>query len=138
MKNIDELLQERGVRVTAMRILIYKLLENMNRAVSLNDLENRFDKVDRTTLFRTIKTFTEKGLVHKIDDGSGITKYARCETGCNCQIETDLHLHFHCNICHETRCLSDYKLPNIKLPDGYIAENVNLVVKGICNTCSSL
>ena len=138
MKNIDQLLESKGIRVTAMRLLIYKLLADRDRAMTLSDVENAFDKADRTTLYRTIKTFTEKGIVHQIDDGSGITKYALCEEGCSCQIETDLHLHFHCNVCQETICLTDHKIPTIKVPDGYVAENVNLVIKGICDKCSGL
>ena len=99
-------------------------------------IENAFYKADRTTLYRTIKTFEEKGIVHQIEDGTGITKYALCEKGCNCEIETDLHLHFHCNNCNETICLTDHKIPQIKVPDGFVSENVNLVVKGICDKCS--
>ena len=100
--------------------------------------ENAFEKVDRTTLYRTVKKFEEKGIVHKIDDGTNITKYALCEKGCNCEIETDLHLHFHCNSCNETICLTDHKIPQIKVPNGFISEDVNLVVKGICDKCSGL
>ncbi|MGB8706106.1 MAG: transcriptional repressor, partial [Gillisia sp.] len=94
-------------------------------------------KSDRTTLYRSIKTFEEKGVVHKIDDGTGITKYALCEEGCNCEIENDLHLHFHCTSCHETICLTDYKIPQISLPKNFKAEDVNLVVKGICDKCNN-
>jgi len=104
----------------------------------LIDIENSFEKSERTTLYRTIKTFEEKGIVHQIDDGSGVTKYALCVQGCSCEIETDLHLHFHCNNCDETVCLTDYKIPKITVPNAYIAENVNLVVKGICDKCSGL
>ena len=83
-----------------------------------------------------VKTFEEKDIVHQIDDGTGITKYALCEQGCNCDIKTDLHLHFHCNNCNETICLTEHKIPQIKVPDGFVSENVNLVVKGICDKCS--
>lgn len=139
MKNeTDRLLETHGIRVTAMRLLIYKFLVEKQVAVSLSDIENNFEKADRTTLYRTIKTFEEKGIVHQIDDGSSITKYALCEKGCNCEIETDLHLHFHCNNCNETVCLTEHKIPQIKVPEGFVSENVNLVVKGICDKCSGL
>ena len=46
-----------------------------------------------------LKNLRENDIVHQIDDGTGITKYALCEEGCSCDIKTDLHLHFHCNIC---------------------------------------
>ena len=119
-----------------MRLLIYKFLAAKDIAVALSDIENAFDKADRTTLYRTVKTFEEKDIVHQIDDGTGITKYALCEKGCSCEIETGLHLHFHCNNCNETICLTEHKIPQIKVPNGYISENINLVVKGICDKCS--
>ncbi|MGY0392205.1 Fur family transcriptional regulator [Bizionia sp. KMM 8389] len=136
MIRIEQLLKQQGIRVTAMRLLIYKFLAQKDVAVTLSSVEQAFDKIDRTTLYRTIKTFEEKDIVHQIDDGTGITKYALCEQGCNCEIETDLHLHFHCNNCEETVCLTDHKLPKIQVPKGYVAENINLVVKGVCNKCS--
>lgn len=138
MQTVEHILEDKAIRVTAMRLLIYKFLAEKQVAVTLSDIEHAFDKVERTTLYRTIKTFEEKGVVHQIDDGTGITKYALCETGCNCDIETDLHLHFHCNICNDTVCLTDHKIPQIKVPKGFISEDVNLVVKGICDKCSAL
>lgn len=137
MQTIDHLLESKNIQVTAMRMLIYKILAEKQIAVSLSDIENAFVKADRTTLYRTIKTFEEKGVVHQIDDGTGITKYALCEESCNCELETDLHLHFHCNQCNETICLTQHKIPPIKVPEGFVSENVNLVVQGICDKCSS-
>lgn len=136
MKTIEQVLEDKNIRVTAMRLLIYKFLAEKEIAVTLSDIENTFEKADRTTLYRTIKTFEEKDIVHQIDDGTGVTKYALCEKGCNCEIETDLHLHFHCTNCGETTCLTDHKIPQIKVPKGFISENINLVVKGMCNKCS--
>ncbi len=138
MDTIEQVLEFHKIRVTAMRLLIYKFLTEKKIAVTLRDIERAFDKSDRSTLYRTLKTFEEKGVVHQIDDGSGTTKYALCEWGCNCQIETDLHLHFHCNNCNETICLTKHKIPQIKVPEGFVAENVNLVIKGICDKCCQL
>ncbi|WP_432411295.1 Fur family transcriptional regulator [Rasiella sp. SM2506] len=136
MIEIEKTLENKKVRPTAMRVLIYKYLAEKKIAVALTNIENAFAKADRTTLYRTLKTFEEKGIVHQIDDGTGITKYALCENGCNCDIEQDLHLHFHCTNCNETVCLTQHKIPHINLPEGYLAEDVNLVVKGICEKCS--
>tara|TARA_R110002073_G_scaffold279026_1_gene443047 strand:+ start:315928 stop:316344 length:417 start_codon:yes stop_codon:yes gene_type:complete len=138
MKTIENYLESNNIRVTAMRLLIYKFLATKEIAVTLSDIELAFEKSDRTTLYRTIKTFEDKGIVHQIDDGTGITKYALCEEECKCAIGSDLHLHFHCNTCNETVCLTEHKIPQIKVPKGYISENVNLVVKGICDKCSGI
>ncbi len=136
MSEIETTLQNKGVRPTAMRILIYKYMTQKNVAVALTTIEGAFAKAERTTLYRTLKTFEEKQIVHQINDGTGISKYALCELGCNCELNQDLHLHFHCNRCGETVCLTEHKIPHINLPNGYIAENVNLTVTGICEKCS--
>jgi Fur family ferric uptake transcriptional regulator len=134
--DIERKLQQKNIRPTAMRLLVYEFLEKQVVAASLTDIENTFDKLERTTLYRTLKTFEENGIVHKIDDGSGIAKFALCEDQCNCDLETDLHLHFHCTNCNETQCLTEQKIPHINLPPGYKAIDANLVVKGICNKCN--
>ena len=136
MNEIEKLLEDRKVRPTAMRILIYKFMAEKGIALALTDIEKAFVKAERTTLYRTIKTFEENGIVHQIDDGTGVSKYAPCEKGCNCEIDQDLHLHFHCVNCDETVCLTEHKIPHINLPEGYFAEDVNLVVSGICEKCS--
>jgi len=137
MEAIEKILKKRNVKPTAMRKLVLQFLLKEKVAVSLTDVENYFEKSDRTTLFRTLKTFAKKEVVHKIDDGTGVTKYALCEENCHCEIESDLHLHFHCKKCNETICLTDYKIPRINLPEGFLAEDANLLVKGICDKCSA-
>ena len=136
MTEIEKTLDNKSVRPTAMRILIYKFMAGKQNAVALTDIENAFEKAERTTLYRTLKTFEEKGIVHQIYDGTNISKFALCEPGCNCEIDQDLHLHFHCGQCDKTVCLTEHKIPHINLPAGYIAEDANLVIKGICDSCS--
>ncbi|WP_339629735.1 transcriptional repressor [uncultured Maribacter sp.] len=136
MTEIEKTLDNKSIRPTAMRILIYKFMVGKKTAVALADIENAFEKAERSTLYRTLKTFDEKGIVHQIDDGTNISKFALCEPGCNCEIDQDLHLHFHCTHCDKTVCLTEHKIPHINLPSGYIAEDANLVIKGICDTCT--
>lgn len=136
MEKIVQLLESKGIRPTAMRLMTFKRLAELEVAISLGDLEKDFKVSERSTLFRTMKAFEEKGIVHQIEDGTGVIKYALCEENCECEVGNDLHLHFHCNNCNETVCLTEHKIPHISLPDGYITEDINLVVKGICEKCS--
>ncbi|MDN3595508.1 Fur family transcriptional regulator [Zunongwangia endophytica] len=135
MQEIEEILKAKGIRPTAVRLLVYKFMAQESLAMSLNDIEAAFDKTERTTLFRSLKLFEEKGLVHKIEDGSGMAKYAlqTLEEG---NVSDKLHLHFHCSKCGETQCLTDQTIPNISLPNGFKATDANLVVKGLCDKCS--
>ena len=136
VKELEITLNQKGIRPTAMRLLVLEALLGQETAISLSDLEKVLERSDRVTLFRTLKSFQENGLVHSIDDGTGAPKYALCEDGCECDLERDLHVHFHCRVCNETFCLPKYKIPNIQLPDQFRSEEVNLVVKGVCGKCT--
>ena len=134
-KEFEIRLTEKNIRPTAMRLLVLETLSGQKTAISLSDIEKTFEKSDRITLYRTLKTFQENSLVHSVDDGTGAPKYALCEEDCKCDIERDLHVHFHCKICNETFCLPKYKIPEISLPEKFISEEANLVIKGICSKC---
>jgi Fur family ferric uptake transcriptional regulator len=136
MKTLESTLITKNVKPTAMRLLVLEYLTEQQVAVSLTDIENHFERSDRTTLYRSLQTFVTHDIVHKIDDGTGVSKYALCEENCHCVIESDLHVHFHCNACNETICLPQSKIPHINLPDAFVAEEITLVVRGICEKCS--
>jgi Fur family transcriptional regulator, ferric uptake regulator len=128
------LLQEKDIRPTAMRLLILRELDNSSSALNLNELEFLFDKADKVTLYRTIRTFEEKQLIHSIIDGKGSVRYALCADGCTCSI-TDAHVHFHCEICHRTMCLKEVTVPPVALPDGYTRKSLSYVISGTCPEC---
>ncbi|WP_339924256.1 transcriptional repressor [uncultured Cyclobacterium sp.] len=136
IKELEQSLMAHNIKPTTMRLLVFECLMGKEAAVSLTDLYQDFEKSDRTTIYRTLKVFEENGMIHSIDDGTGVPKYAMCEEGCNCEIERDLHLHFHCRICGQTKCLTSYKIPEVELPPNHIPEEANLVVKGVCGNCS--
>jgi len=118
-----------------MRELVLDILAEQKMAISLSDLEQKFHKSDKVTLYRTLKTFEEKKLIHSIDDGTGAVKYALCKESCQCHPE-DLHVHFFCLKCQHTFCLSDIPIPSIKLPVNFSVKTVNMVIKGICSSCN--
>lgn len=120
---------------TAMRLLVLDFLLKDAVAYSLSDLENEFDHSDRTTLYRTLKTFEEKGLIHHIQDGMGATKYALCADDCKDGIHDDLHVHFYCTECKETFCLPRTKIPEVRLPKNFISKEFSLIAKGTCAKC---
>jgi protein-S-isoprenylcysteine O-methyltransferase Ste14/Fe2+ or Zn2+ uptake regulation protein len=128
-KELEQLLESKQVKPTAMRLLVLEFLLGCSAAVSLQDLETEFHYSDRTTLYRTLKTFEEKLLIHSINDGTGSIKYALCDDDCIGNAHTDLHLHFNCTVCANTVCLPKTKVPRIVVPDGYKVEQVDLVAK---------
>lgn len=128
-------LEKRGIKPTAIRLLIFKAMLNHHTAFSLTCLEEELDTIDKSTLSRTITLFHDKRLIHSIDDGSGSMKYSVCSPDCSCSIK-DLHVHFNCTRCKETFCLESISIPKVQLPEGFVLENINFVLKGLCNNCS--
>jgi len=136
MQREEQILKEREVKNTAVRTLVLRHLLNQNKAQSLKDIENELPFTDRSSIFRTLKTFEQKKVIHSIEDGSGMTKYALCEEGCSCEPK-DLHYHFYCTNCDKTLCLFDMPIPLIKLPKNFKLQQANMVIKGLCDNCNT-
>lgn len=135
MKNdLEEKLSQNKIKPTAMRLLVLHHLLESEVALSLSQLEKTFEKADKATLYRTLKTFENKKLIHSIDDGTGSVKYALCEEGCSCS-PTDQHVHFHCTQCEETYCFAQTRIPQTTIPSGFKPESINMVYKGVCANC---
>lgn len=137
MKDLEPILLEKKINPTAMRLVVLDFLLKQSSAVSLTDMELALERTDRVTLYRSIKTFEDHGLVHRIEDGSGTAKFAICQPSCTTEGHHDLHIHFYCNNCQETYCLPQTQIPEIKLPNGYQGQQMSLVVKGICSECKN-
>ncbi|MDR3326614.1 MAG: transcriptional repressor [Prevotellaceae bacterium] len=132
--NLETRLIARGIKPTAVRLLVFREIKGLNQTFSLHSLEARLQTVDKSTLFRTILLFHRHHLIHSIDDGSGAIKYSLCSDECNCEIE-DLHPHFYCEKCKKTSCLTQTQIPKIQLPKNYVLSSINFVLKGYCNNC---
>ncbi len=132
---LEKKLEHRNIKPTTMRLLVLKKLVESGAAISLSDLEAKFERADTATLYRTLKTFEEKKLIHSIEDGTGSVKYALCEEGCECEPH-DQHIHFHCIKCGETYCLTQSKIPQTQIPSGFKAAIASMVYKGTCANCT--
>jgi Fe2+/Zn2+ uptake regulation proteins len=135
MEKVIKRLESRGIKPTAIRLLILRAMLEQKQAFSLTSLEDTLDSIDKSTLSRTITLFHGKQLIHSIDDGSGSIKYSVCSSDCTCSLN-DLHVHFSCRACKKTFCLESISIPMVKLPPNFLLESVNFVLKGICEDCS--
>ena len=113
-KQYLELLARREIQPTAIRLMVLKAMQEAERSVSLSDLEDMLDTVDKSTIFRTLTLFLSHHLIHSIDDGTGSFKYAVCSSSCSCEVG-DLHTHFHCTECNRTFCFTNIPTPIVKL-----------------------
>ena len=56
-------LENKSVKPTVNRILVYSTLVRLNRPVSLKDLENEMLNLDRSSIFRVLTLFEENDVV---------------------------------------------------------------------------
>ena len=62
-KETDTKLLQKNIKPTAMRELVYEVLDKNKKALSLYEIEQQFDNVERSTIFRTLKTFQDNYLI---------------------------------------------------------------------------
>src|ERR1700722_12672562 len=128
-----EQLKKPQLSVTDGRRRILELFLQHEGALSHGDIEKKAgEKFDRVTVYRTLQAFVEKGLIHSIPTPDNSIRYALCkEEGSGGQHRDD-HVHFICNNCGITVCLDDVVVPAIRLPRGYVAQQVEMLVSGVC------
>jgi len=130
----EQLLKEKNIKITANRILVLDVFFKNTHSLSLADIERVLPWADRASIFRTLKTFEEKALLHTIKDDDKSIKYALCSNACQINHHR-IHPHFHCDVCGNTVCLTDYDIPIIQLPNNFQANNYSLIINGICDHC---
>jgi len=138
--NIDTqvatILKRNNLSITDGRKKILQLFLEQTGALAHGNIEKKAgEKFDRVTIYRTLQTFVDKGIIHTIPTADNSIRYALCRDECSEGHHHDHHIHFVCNNCHNTYCLDDVVTPEIRLPKGYSARHVEVVVEGICKNC---
>jgi Fur family ferric uptake transcriptional regulator len=132
----DRLLKDFRLRSTPTRQDILHLFLKKEYALSHGDIEKEINSdLDRVTVYRTLKTFLDKGLIHKVLDDEGSLKYALCNDACSTAEHHHNHVHFKCEKCGQTNCLN-IEIPPVKLPKGYKPNEINLLIQGVCENCA--
>jgi Fur family transcriptional regulator, ferric uptake regulator len=136
--DIKEILKRSQLSVTASREKILNLFLEQAGALAHGDIEKKAgEKFDRVTVYRTLQTFVEKGIIHTIPTVDNSIRYALCKDDCAEGHHHDQHIHFVCTHCKNTYCLDDIVTPDIKLPKGYSSSHIEVVVEGVCNNCNN-
>ncbi len=135
-QRLIKLLKQNSLSITDSRKKILQLFLEQNGALAHGDIERKAgEKFDRVTVYRTLQVFVDKGIIHTIPTADNSIRYALCKDECGEGHHHDHHVHFVCNSCNNTYCLDDVVTPGIKLPKGYSANHVEVVVEGVCKNC---
>ena len=130
-------LKKHQLRITDCRMDVLEFFQQHHKALALKDLEERFQEYDRVTLYRTLHSFEENGLLHKIPGDSGSAVYGLCND-CEASSHHHNHMHFKCNNCGTTECIdTQFDVPVVNLPKNYQLTDMDVIVNGICESCNA-
>lgn len=129
---IPQLLRTFGLSGTMIRRQVIGLLWGDGVALTQKEIEEQLpQETDRVTLYRTLKLFTEKGIVHKIVLNEETQKYKLAG-----HFKKSDHPHFYCINCHKLLCMPQINVDTSHLPPGFECRSSRVVVEGICDQCS--
>jgi Fur family ferric uptake transcriptional regulator len=134
MEIIADFLKSHGLAGTVIRKQVLNQLWEDETALTQKEIEERLPtETDRVTLYRTLKLFTEKGILHKIVLNGDTQKYKRAG-----HFRKSDHAHFYCSQCHKLLCMPQLDVDLSDLPPGFHFSSASLVVEGICDHCSNV
>lgn len=136
-RGLLDILKTSQLSVTDSRKKILELFFNHDGALAHADIEKKSGvQFDRVTIYRTLQTFVDKGIIHTIPTADNAVLYALCKDECLQGHHHDNHVHFICDTCNTTICLDHTTIPEVKLPKGFQQNRSDIIVSGICNKCN--
>jgi len=128
-------LRSRGQRVTSQRLLIHAALRELGRHATADEVLGavgpRLPGVSLPTIYATLELLEELGIVRRVRVGSGPTLW---------DPRTEPHHHLACRRCGRVQDVDadlDATAPLAAARrDGFLAEEVELVISGLCAQCA--
>lgn len=128
----EQILEQKGLKKTKIRIALIQHFMNMDHAQSYNDLQGTLvGEIDKSTLYRNLTSFEQTGIIHRINDHSGIAKYAYGES----PAQGKEHAHFVCESCETVYCMDGLDTLHFNVPKGFKTKNIQTIIRGICADC---
>jgi len=131
-----KILKAAGLRRTPGRTEIIELLLQAEQPLTQEEITTKLstDSLDKVTVYRALDAFLSVGIVHRIETGNRVWRYAVC----SCGSRKHCHPHFICKSCGRVECLTGVKMPIVtEIKPGYQVEEQETYVKGLCVECSN-
>ncbi|WP_458407021.1 Fur family transcriptional regulator [Anaerotignum sp.] len=134
MKEIAQILREKGLKVTPQRIAVYNMLmntyEHPNAEMIYKTLEPTNPTMSLATVYKTLDFFKQLGLVQELNVGEPSSRY---------DAVVQCHPHTVCKVCGKVEDLHMEELTDVtkKLAPAldFEVEMEQLILYGTCGAC---
>jgi len=131
MIDFVKILNEHDIAPSIQRIKILEYLHNYKTHPTADmiyqELVKEIPTLSKTTVYNTLKTFTENGILVSLALFDNELRY---------DFDTDHHVHFKCDVCGKiydlNSCCDNYK---DELVEGHKITEHHITLKGICKDC---
>ncbi|MCH8557300.1 MAG: transcriptional repressor [Balneolia bacterium] len=136
-----EILHNHNLKATRIRLRVMELLTGSDVAMSHAQISELLDDetIDKVTLYRTLNSFVEKGLAHKVATEDRNWLYAIYDDHAhNHKNSSHNHAHFICDDCEKIYCFPiDEKLLSINRQNlhGFEIKQQEIRLHGRCPVC---
>ena len=128
--DVSDILRLNGLKKTEQRLAIMEVLQRSSEPLTENEIREAAPAdCDRITLYRTLQTLIKADIVHRITVDNIAVKYA-LSVG-----QKGSHVHFLCECCGRVICLDENTSNIVSLPPGFLQNECEVLVKGICDQC---
>ncbi len=134
--NAAEILRKAGMKKTAGRVALLKLLLESEKPLSQQEISRMLKGVELNyvSIYRSLEAFCRAGITHRIETGDRTWRFAVC----SCGGRGHCHPHFICNSCGAAECLRGMEIPELPAVNReYVVEATEFYLKGLCARCSS-
>jgi Fur family peroxide stress response transcriptional regulator len=135
LEQFREKCRKRGISITPQRVAVYSILTEARDHPSAENIYNKvkvlFPDISVDTVYRTLSTFSEMGLVDEVEGYGQAKRYDPV---------LKQHHHFRCKKCNKIIDFEDEGLNKLRLPavisTKYVVSSVKVVAEGLCDECS--
>ena len=131
MNSIIDILKENDIAPSMQRIKILEYLQSYKTHPTADmiyqALANEMPTLSKTTVYNTLKTFSEKGILVALSLFENEVRY---------EYNTEPHIHFKCTKCNKIYDLDKtYDRYDENMIDGHKVNEHHVNLRGICKEC---
>ena len=133
-----QVLRDAGLRATAARVAVFKLLSSVGGPKSHAEVVEALEEFgfDQSTLFRCLNEIADAGLVARLDLGDQTRRFELREPD---DVEFT-HPHFMCVYCGKLKCMNEFSVqitPSRGPRRAQLGTITEVLIRGHCGNCES-